>query len=80
VAADHALVRILVHLDAPAAAILGGLAGDFRLGDAVVQMQVRDIGRHGTPAHGHRVVGIALRAGTAGHVAADPLCQLARLR
>ena len=40
VAADHALVGVLVDLDAAAAAILGGLAGDLRLGDAMVEVQV----------------------------------------
>ena len=40
VAADHALVGVLVDLDAAAAAVLGGLAGDLRLGDAVIEMQV----------------------------------------
>ncbi len=61
VAADHALVGVLVDLDAAAAAILGGLAGDLRLGDAMVEMQVGGAGRHRAPRHRNRVVRLLLR-------------------
>ena len=79
VPANHALVRVLEHLDTTAATILGGLAGNLGFGDAVVEVQLRGIGRHHAPRHGHRVVGALLRIG-ADHFATDALGELARLR
>jgi hypothetical protein len=82
VPADHALVGVLVDLDAATAAVLGGLAGDLRLGDAMVEVQVRRRGRHRAPRHGNGVVRLLARerAARVAHFAADAVGELARLR
>jgi type III secretion system FlhB-like substrate exporter len=53
VAPDDALVGILEHLDAVAAAVLGCLAGDLRRGQRVRERIVGAADRRDTEANGH---------------------------